>query len=200
MPSQSPRGLGVLSRDSARTILVISANGELAVALRERVDRVFAMIKDVRPEEAAQAYAACLPWPWMVVGAVAEIPGQVEELLRSRPILVFWRGTQPRGLPGHARQFERFGELATAIDAALRRRVAGMRMAVGLGVELPGGEYARSAELQALVSAHPHAFDVPLDAFRSALRTLRSHRIALRPTRNPATGAVALTKPGAPSG
>ena len=187
--------LGVLAPDSARTILVVAADGELAVALRERVDRAYALIKDVRPGEMEQAIGGCLPWPWMVVGAVSELPRGVEDLLRPRPVLILWRGEPPAGLPVHARQVDRFADLVTAITTALTQDVAGMRLAVGLGVDLPDGDYARSAELQALVSAHPRPFDVSLDAFRSAARVLNAHGIRLRPSRDPASGTVALGKP-----
>jgi hypothetical protein len=189
-------GLGLLAPDTVRTILVVGDDGELAVALRDRVDRAYALVKDVRPPELTEAFATCLPWPWMVAGSLAALPGDAEALFRHRPILVLWRGDLPSGLPRHTRRFDRFADMAAAIITALTQSVAGMRMAIGLGVELPGGGYARSAELQALVSAHPHSFDVPLDAFRSAVRVLSAHRIEVRPARDPRTGAVALTEPG----
>lgn len=184
--------LGVLAPDNARTILVISDDGDVAVALRERVERAYALIKDVRPSEAEAGFETCLPWPWMVVGTVSELPHTVLEMFRNRPILVYWRGATPEGLPKHTRTFERFADLAGAVNTALTQNVAGMRLAIGLGVDLPGGAFARSAELQALVAAHPHPFDVPLDAFRSAARVLSTHRIALKPVRDAADGTVSL--------
>jgi hypothetical protein len=195
----NPR-LGVLAPDNARTILVIAGDGDLAVALRDKVDRAYALIKDVRPDEFVEGFGTCLPWPWMVVGSVTQLPGGTAELLRNRPILIYWRGTPPHGLPAHTRAFERFADLAGAVNTALAQRVAGMRLAIGLGVDLPDGDYARSAELQALVSGHPHAFDVPLDAFRSAARVLTTHRIHLKPVRDAETGTVSLVDgAGAPS-
>lgn len=184
--------LGVLAPDNARTILVVADDGELAVAIRDRIDRKLALIKDVRPDEFVDGCGTCLPWPWMVVGSVPSLPNGSDELLQNRPILIFWRGTPPPGLPSHARTFDRFADLVGAVERALTQEVAGMRLAIGLGVDLPDGDYARSAELQALVSAHPHPFDVPLDAFRSAARVLSTHRIKLKPVRDAESGTVSL--------
>lgn len=186
--------LGILTPDSARTVLVISQDGELAVALRDRVDRAYALVKDVRPEEATEAFAACIPWPWMVVGNVTSLASAVIDGMEDRPILVYWRGESPDGLPGHARNFERFSDLSAAVTDALKQTVAGLKLAVGLGVDLPDGAYARSAELQALVAAHPHPFDVPLDAFRSAARVLATHGIAAKPVRDNEKGTVRLVE------
>jgi len=187
------QGLGVLNPDSARTILVITSDGDLAVALREKVDRIYALVKDVRPHEASDGIATCMPWPWMVVGGVDELPADALDVLRTRPILTFWRGPVPPGLPAHARTFERFADLAAAVNDSLRHTVEGMRLAIGLGVDMPNGTYARSAELQALVAGHPHAFEMPLDAFRSAARVLHQHHVPLRPG-HPAQGMVGLVE------
>jgi hypothetical protein len=186
--------LGILTPDSARTVLVISADGELSVALRDRIDRAYALVKDVRPDEALSAFATCIPWPWMVVGNVAELGADVIEAMQDRPILVYWRGPAPDGLPRHTRHFERFNDLAAAVNNALTQNVSGLKLAVGLGVDLPDGSFARSAELQALVANHPHAFDVPLDAFRSAARVLATHNIHAKPVRDNESGSVRLVE------
>ena len=192
--SQESTPLGVLTPDSARTVLVINNDGELGVALRERLDRAYALVKDVRPEEALDGFAACIPWPWMVVGNVDSLPEAVVEAFQARPILVLWKGAIPAGLPAHARTYSSFGELAGAVVDALNKNVLGMKLAIGLGVDLPDGSYARSAELQALVANHPHSFDVPLDAFRSAARVLNAHGIPCRPVRDGDSGAVSLVE------
>src|SRR5947209_10312787 len=57
--------LGVFVQDRARSILVVSDDGEAAVALRDHVARHEAIVRDVRPSEFGDAVAACLPWPWM---------------------------------------------------------------------------------------------------------------------------------------
>lgn len=192
MAELDSKTLGMLAPDSARTILVISGDGELAVAIRERVDRAYALVKDVRPEEALDGFATCIPWPWMVIGNVAQLPVAVIDAFRNRPILVLWRGKVPSGMPGHSRVFDRFGELADGVTGAMSTTFLGMKLAIGLGVDLPDGSYARSAELQALVTNHPHHFDVPLDAFRSATRVLTAHQILCRPVRDSQSGTVSL--------
>lgn len=182
MESELP-SLGVMAPDTVRTIVVISQEGELAVGLRERVDRAYALVRDVRPLEAAEGIAASVPWPWMVVGSSPDPAPEVVEAIGHRPIMIFWSGPMPQGLPAHARTFDRFGELATAVTTALTQSIAGMKLAVGLGIEMPDGTFARSAELQALVAAHPHPFAIPLDAFRSAGRVLSHHHIPWHPAR-----------------
>ena len=112
--------------------------------------------------------------------------------MHGRPVLIYWRGEVPSGLPEHTRTFDRFSDLSAAVTQALTQNVAGLKLAVGLGVDLPDGGFARSAELQALVAGYPYPFDVPLDAFRSAARILTSHGIAARPVRNAETGTVSL--------
>ncbi len=188
------RALGVLTPDSARTVLVVTGDGELSVALRERLDRAYAVVKDVRPNEGLDGIAACRPWPWMVVGNVPELEASVVAALHGRPILLFWKGAVPEAMPLHARSFSTFGDLAGAIVDALTQSVLGMRLAIGLGVDLPGNAYARSAELQALIANHPHSFDVPLDAFRSAARVLAAHNIPCHPVRSVHDGMVSLVQ------
>lgn len=189
-PASAP--LGVLNPDNARAILVISEDGDLSVALREHVDRAYALVRDLRPAEASAGIAASLPWPWIIVGNTERAPAVVVATTRTRPVLVFWQGVPPADLPRHTQNFHRFVDLVGMVEAATHQEVAGMRLSVGLGVDLPGGTYARSAELQALVSAYPNAFDVSPTAFRSAARLLASHNISLRPIRHADTGMVGL--------
>jgi hypothetical protein len=184
--------LGALAPEHDRALVVLSPDGELAVGLRERLDRVRLVVKDARPEEAPSALASCRPWPWMVVGNVADLPSGVEPILASHPVLVFWLEPLPGGLPAHARGFSRYSMLADAVSRALDAEVEGMRLAAGAGVELPGGRVSLSASLQALVSAHPAGFNLPLESFASAARALASGAIPLGPHRDPRTGSVSL--------
>jgi hypothetical protein len=185
-------GLGVLAPDVARTGLVISRDGELAVALRECLDRAYVLIRDVRPGEAAEGFAACRPWPWMVVGQVSSLAGSLLTAIRHRPILVFWLGDVPPGLPGHVRAFRDYSSLAGAINRSLGRTVAGIRLSAGSGVVLPDGVHARSPELQALIASHPHELHLPLSCFRSAAQLLSARRIPYRPARGSGRRTVAL--------
>lgn len=152
---------------------MIAANGDLAVALRERVPRGLAVVRDVRPEEMSEGLSACRPWPWMVVGAVDQVSGPVRTTLHSRPVLAFWQGAVPEGLPAHLRGFASFRALADAVTSALHAGIGGLRLAPGCGVELPDGRMSQSLELQALVSAHPHHFQLPRSLFGSCQAPLR---------------------------
>jgi hypothetical protein len=184
--------LEYLAPERDRTVVVLSRDGELAVGLRERLERARVMVKDARPEEARTAVGSCRPWPWMLVGNLAELPPGVEPALARHPVLVLWLGPPPSGLPAHGRGFSRYSELADAASQALEAQVGGMRLATGAGVELPGGRLARNASLQALVSAHPAGFNLPLVSFSSAARALSGTAVSLRPRRDPGTGWVSL--------
>ncbi|HYA00099.1 MAG TPA: hypothetical protein VEK76_07070 [Candidatus Binatia bacterium] len=185
---------GVMVPDKDRAVLVIAEDGELAVGLREHLERELVIVKDARPGEAAAAADSCRPWPWMLVGAVPRLPRQLAGRLR-RPSLIAWYGPAPAPLPRHARSFSRFMDLVAEVHGSLVREVGGMRLAIGSGVDLPGGTHLRSSELQALVST-PAGFDLPASAFRAAEVALRRHRIPLRPGRDPESGLVVL-RPGA---
>jgi len=184
--------LGSLEPERNRTLVTVAPDGELAVGIRESVDRAWVVIKDARPEEAGSAVTSCLPWPWMVVGAGCELPGEIASVLALHPVIPLWLGAEPSGLPAHRRGFSRFSTLVAAIRLALAGEVGGMRLAAGAGVELPGGGISGNAELQALIAAHPSGFDLPLETFRAATRTLVRRGLPLRPRRDPATGLVSL--------
>ena len=185
-------GLGVFVRDWTRSVVVLSEDGELAVALRDCVDPARALIRDARPAECGRVLAACPPWPWMVVGAGDSAPRELLVAAAQRPMVTLWYGRVPRGLPAHARAAERFGELARMVNAALQQTVGGMRLGPGLGVEMPGGRRVRSAALEALIALHPQGFDLPLRAFRSATRALQAAGVQLRPATDRNAGGVVL--------
>ncbi len=168
--------LGALQPDTARSILVFSDDGELAVALRERIEPHQALIRDVRSAEAQAAIAACRPFPWMVVGEGTP-PGEVLSAARSLPILVFWRAPCPPELPRHTAGFRHFSQLREALDAALTRTVGGLRLARGEGLEMPDGTHVSSAHLQGLLGAYPYGFDLPVRSFRSAASLLARHGV-----------------------
>ncbi len=184
--------LGALAPEHDRALVVLSSDGELAVGLRERLDRARVVVKDARPKEARSALGSCRPWPWMVVGNLPELASDVQPVLARHPVLVLWLEPLPGGLPRHARGFSRYSALADAVSRALEGAVEGMRLAAGAGVELPGGRISHSASLQALVSAYPAGFHLPLKSFRSATRLLALDAIPLRPRRSPLTGLEEL--------
>jgi hypothetical protein len=172
--------------------VVIAPDGELAVGIRESVERARVVVKDVRPHEARSALESCRPWPWMVVGSVADLPHDVTSELVLHPVILLWLGAPPPGLPAHVRQLGRFSMLVAAVERALEAEVGGMRLEPGAGVRLPCGRVSSSPELQALVSAHPGGFHLRLGSFRSARRVLVRNAIPLLPHRDRATGLVSL--------
>jgi hypothetical protein len=193
--AESGWSLGVLSPDRGRGIVVITPDGELAVAVRDSVPGGIALIRDARPEDAEEIARACLPWPWMVVGASAALTPGLATLLRTRPVLILWLGASPAGLPAHTLRFDRPAALIDAVISACSANVGGMRLAPGSGVELRDGTLLRGATLDALLGAHPGGFALPARTFRSVGAALARHdagwtperdadaRITLRPSR-----------------
>jgi hypothetical protein len=176
--------LGVLAPDRCRSIVVITPDGELAVAARDTVPPGIAVIRDARPDDAAEVAAACLPWPWMVVGTTGALTPALATMLRTRPVLTLWLGSAPAGLPAHALSYARPAALLAAVDGACRANVGGMRLAPGSGVELGDGTLLRGATLDALVGAHPGGFALPSRTFRTAELALARHGTAWTPERD----------------
>jgi hypothetical protein len=176
--------LGVFAPDRIRSIVVVTDDGELAVAVREAVPQGIAVVRDARPDDASEVAAACLPWPWMVVGATGSVTPGLATVLRSRPVLTLWLGAPPAGLPDHASSFDRPGALLEAIRDACAAQVGGMRLAPGSGVELRDGTLVRGATLDALLGAHPRGFALPARTFRPVATTLARHHVGWTPERN----------------
>lgn len=182
--------LGVLAPERCRSIVVITADGELAVAVRDTVPTRIAVIRDARPDDALEVAAACLPWPWMVVGATESLTPAMATMLRTRPVLTLWLGPAPAGVPAHALSFARPAALLAAVDSACRANVGGMRLAPGSGVELGDGTLLRGATLDALVGAHPGGFALPSRTFRTVALALARHGAAWTPERDGARVAL----------
>ena len=167
--------LGVRAPDRSRAILAVTVDGELAVAVRDAVPRGMAVVRDARSDDAAESAAACLPWPWMVVGCAVSVTPGLGAILHERPVLIFWLGAAPEGLPGHARHFARPAALLDAIRGACTANVGGMRLAPGSGVEMGDGTLLRGATLESLVAAYPDGFALPARNFRSVSEALARH-------------------------
>jgi hypothetical protein len=180
----APWMLGVRAPDRSRSILVVTDDGELAVAVRDTAPRGMAVIRDARPDDAAEIAAACLPWPWMVVGACRAIDAGLGVVLRERPVLILWLGTPPPGLPRHARCFDRPSALLAAVVEACSTTVGGMRLALGGGVELDDGSLLRGAALEGLIGAYPRGFALPSRLFRSVALALAREGSAWSPQRD----------------
>ena len=164
-----------------RAVLVVGDEPELAVALRERLDRVLVTVRELGHAEAAAAVDACRPRPWMVAGSGdrGSDPALVAALAGSTT-LVHWLGLAPSGLPRHTRRFDRFSDLAAAISAALAATVAGIRLAPGDGLTMPDGRHAAGAALEALVACHPRPLFVARRLLAGVDRVLEAHGVRLR--------------------
>jgi hypothetical protein len=173
--TNAPWMLGVRAPDRSRAILVVTEDGELAVAVRDAVPRGMAVVRDARAEDAGDIAAACLPWPWMVIGNAVSVAPALATILRERPVLTFWLGAAPAGLPEHARRFDRPAALLGAVRLAFAANVGGMRLAPGSGVELGDGTLLRGATLESLIAAHPGGFALPARNFRAVAAALARH-------------------------
>ena len=194
--SDAPWMLGVRAPDRSRAILVVTVDGELAVAVRDAVPRRMAVIRDARSDDAGEIAGACLPWPWMVVGSDVSLTPVLARILRERPVLTFWLGAAPDGLPGHARLFDRPAALLDAIRDACEANVGGMRLAPGSGVELGDGTLLRGATLESLVAAYPDGFALPARNFRAVSEALARHNAGWTAQRDSSTRMMLV--PSAP--
>jgi hypothetical protein len=174
-----PGGIGGRGDLRGRTLLVAGDGVELAVALRDRLDRAYITVCDVRSDGHVDSDLAWCPWPWMVVGDSAEMSSALAGTVAQHPVLVLWHGVHPRGLPAHTRAFGLFSELARAVSAALNAEVGGMRLAPGTGLTMPDGTHCGNAALEALVANHPHPVFAPMRDFRGVVAALASHRVPL---------------------
>jgi len=173
--TDAPWMLGVRAPDRSRAILVVTVDGELAVAVRDAVPRGMAVVRDARADDAGDIAAACLPWPWMVIGSAVAVTPALAAVLRERPVLTYWLGAAPATLPAHARCFDRPAALLDAIRRAFAANVGGMRLAPGSDVELGDGTLLRGATLESLVAAYPGGFVLPARNFRAVAHALVRH-------------------------
>ena len=161
-----------LRQETLRAIVVVGDDGETAVALRDALPRAMVVVLDARPAEAAAAISVCRPCPWALVwSARIEIAAA---LVRAPTILLV---SEHSGGRLTSERWDGFGSLLARLRAMLAADVGGMRLAPGVGVELPDGSLSQSAWLQALVSVHPAgipAAAAQLRAARSLLRALEA--------------------------
>ncbi len=160
-------------------MLVIGEDAELAVALRDRLDRAYVTVCEVRPPEAEAAIQFCRPWPWMVVGTDAAVPAPALRLLAGCPTLMIWRGGPPPGLSANTRVVKLFSELAETAQAAISGSAGGMRLAPGSGLTMPDGRHLSSPSLEALVAVHPCGLFAAARHFRGVSAALASRGVPL---------------------
>lgn len=161
--------------DTLRTLVVVGDDGEIAVAVREALPRAMVMVLDARPVEAQSAIGVCRPYPWAVVwAAAAAFP---DALVRARTLsvlLVRGPAAEPRC---RWRSWSAFGELVAQLRQMLGASAGGMRLAPGMGVQMPDGRVVRCTPLQALLSVHPSGLSAPPSRFRDVHDVLRAHGV-----------------------
>lgn len=140
-----------------RTILVIDEQPYLWAVLRQRVEPRTAYVRAAAPDQLAAVWRRCLPWPWLVVGAIPSLPPDLAELMADRPIPIHWLGDPPAGLPGRATTHADWTELAAALERLndlCDHGPAGVRLLRNRGLEAPGGRLVlHAAHVEALLAA-----------------------------------------------
>ena len=175
-----------LRQETLRAIVVVGDDGETAVALRDSLPRAMVVILDARPPEAAAAVSVCRPCPWALVwSAAAGMP----DALAPTPTISLVPGQSSE--PGQAEGWGSFADLLARLRAMLAAEVGGMRLAPGVGVELPDGSISHSVWLQALVSVHPAGMPASAAQLRAVQSLLRSRGAGWTVSRG-AGGTVAL--------
>ena len=177
-----------LRQETLRAIVVVGDDGETAVALRDALPRAMAVVLDARPAEAAAAIAVCRPVPWALVwSSNTEMP----EAFAAPPTIALQRA-QSHAAPAPER-WASYGVLLARLRAMLAAEVGGMRLAQGVGVELPDGYISHSAWLQALVSVHPGGIRASTAQLRAARRLLHATGAGWTVSRG-AAGTAALVR------
>src|SRR6266487_4461707 len=158
-----------MRRDALRTLLVVSERPHPWAFLRDHLRPDLVSVAWTRPAEAGAAVAGLAPVPWMLVGTGVE-PVAGLEPLGDHLVGCRWVGRPPEALPLRPAPLPHWRAVAADVERALGVRLAGLRLAPGCGLVLPDGSFLeRTAELEALLSAHPDGLPV-----RRRTRRLRS--------------------------
>jgi hypothetical protein len=165
-----------------RTLLVVSERPHPWAFLRDRLDPDLVTVAWTRPAGAGGCAA-----PWMLAGTGHDAGALAA--LRGRLLCWRWVGPAPAGLPAEPVPRADWHEVAADVERALAVRLAGLRLAPGGGLVLPGGSYVSGAAgLEALLASHPAGLAVgaPTRRLRAAAERaadlLRRHRVPLRVT------------------
>lgn len=158
---------------------MLTEDVDLFAALRPELDSEMLQVTWGRPSDAALALAAIAPWPWAVAGNGDEAPLAAIELLAARPVLWFWLGVAPAGLPAHTRAHARWRDLMTDTRACLTRSVGGVRLAPNRGLLGPDADLILSAELEGLVASAPLPMRLSSRSIAPARRVLARQRLPI---------------------
>lgn len=158
-----------MRRDISRTLVVVAEQPQFWAAIRDRLDPSLALVRNARPVQLEEVWTRADPWPWLVVGAAAEVPERLSALVGDRPIPVLWLRQPDGDLPRSGVVHPSWNRLAGELDALSTTPVFGLRFAPRRGVQANGGPIVQAPELEGLMAAHPRG----LPAFGGVLRVQR---------------------------
>ncbi len=167
--------------------------------LRDRLDASLVRVAWARPEAVGEAVLELVPGPWILAGGVPDLPEEALSALRGCLFAAHWVGEPPSGLPVRPHRHPSWSDLVAALAGALDAGFAGLRLAPGRGLVLPGGAYAAAtADLESLLAAGPAGLQLEAGArvgpaLRRARRSLVRHRLGLRLVRGDGRVALATT-------
>ena len=132
--------------DRSRAILVVTVDGELAVAVRDAVPRRHGRDsrRALRRRRRDRGRLPSLAVDGRRQRGHADTRPGLASCANGR-CSTYWLGAAPAGLPGHARCFDRPAALLDAVRGACAANVGGMHLAPGSGVELGDGTLLRGA-------------------------------------------------------
>ena len=124
---------------------------DLFAALRPVLESEMLQVWWASTATAEEVTGRCVPWPWGIAGVGnAGLPAPVLKLA-GLPVLWFWMGQLPGGLPAHARSHDRWPALADDVRRSVARAVGGVRLASNRGLVSPVGELVLSPALEGLL-------------------------------------------------
>jgi hypothetical protein len=158
---------------------LVTDDVDLFAALRPELDSEMLNVTWSRPSDVATALEEILPWPWAVGGTGPDVPGSAVAALAGRPVLWFWLGAAPDGLPAHTRSHQRWREMATDVAESLGRSVGGVRLAPNRGLLGPNADLILSAELEGLIAMAPRPMHLSSRALAPARRVVARRGLPL---------------------
>jgi hypothetical protein len=166
-------------RDISRTLVVVAEQPQFWAAIRDRLDPTLALVRNARPAQLEEVWSRADPWPWLVVGAAAEVPERLCALVGERPIPVLWL-RQPGGeLPRSGVVHPSWNRLAGELDALSTTPVFGLQFAPRRGVRANGGPIVQAPELEGLMAAHPRSLP-EFDGVHRVQRAMERHALPCR--------------------
>jgi hypothetical protein len=139
-------------------------------------------VRGAAPGELAAVWRACPPWPWLVVGATADLPPGLADLVDGLPIAVHWVGQPPAGIPGRPATHADWTALVAALerlDELTRHGVGGVRLLRNRGLQLPDGRIVLDAVSVEGLLAAPDGLALPPRGVEALQRELSGGALPL---------------------